>query len=119
MTRVLVFGGRDFAERDFAFSWLTWLHAHFRFEVLIQGEARGADLIGKSWAQTNGVPTLDFPADWDGLGKSAGILRNKQMLEVGRPTLGVGFAGGRGTADMAARLVAAGVTLIQPGGSRS
>lgn len=68
--------------------------------VIIQGEARGADSWAKKWAELNNVDIEPYPADWNNKGKSAGYIRNKQMLDEGKPDLVVAFKGGRGTAMM-------------------
>jgi len=68
--------------------------------VIIQGEADGADAWAKKWAEINSIKTLDFPADWDTHKKSAGFIRNKQMLDEGNPELVIAFKGGNGTAMM-------------------
>lgn len=40
-----------------------------------------ADTLGVAWASANGIPVKHYPADWDAYGRSAGIIRNKQMAE--------------------------------------
>ncbi|PRY29829.1 uncharacterized protein DUF2493 [Spirosoma oryzae] len=49
---------------------------------ILCGGAKGADLLGYQWAQENRLPVHDFPADWRRHGRSAGHLRNAQMVEV-------------------------------------
>lgn len=68
--------------------------------VIIQGEAQGADTWSKKWAEMNNIQTIDFPANWDEYGKKAGFIRNKQMLDEGKPDLVIAFKGGKGTAMM-------------------
>lgn len=52
------------------------------FEVteVVSGTARGVDRLGERWAEENNVPITRMPADWS-LGRSAGYLRNKDMVE--------------------------------------
>ncbi len=45
------------------------------------GGARGVDELGKAWAEHYGIPVYEFPANWDRYKKSAGIIRNIQMVE--------------------------------------
>lgn len=47
----------------------------------ISGTARGADVLGEQFAYTWGYEVLRFPADWDGLGKRAGYVRNAEMAK--------------------------------------
>lgn len=86
-TKVIIAGGRDFldAERlmhnmNTLFATRQNLYSHIQ---VISGLAKGADSLGKQWAEEYDVPVLKFPADWDTHGKSAGHIRNAEMAEVG------------------------------------
>ena len=54
-------------------------------------------------------------ADLLTFGRSAGAIRNRDMLDTGKPDLVVAFSGGRGTADMVRRAGKAGVAVNRPG----
>lgn len=110
--KVLVCGGRDFADKDRMAYAFAEVQKAFEIAAIIQGEARGADLMAKAWAVERGIPTMDFPADWDKHGKSAGHIRNNQMLVEGKPDLVLAFLGGKGTANMVASARKAGVRVI-------
>src|SRR5690348_8540698 len=62
--------------------------------TIISGAARGVDTVALDWAVINWCPSEEYPADWDTHGKAAGPIRNKQMLEEGKPDLVVAFPGG-------------------------
>lgn len=47
----------------------------------------GIDRLGEAWAQRNNIPVTKFPPDWGKHGRSAGIIRNNQMVDY------VGFSG--------------------------
>lgn len=111
--RLLVCGGRDFADELNLFRTLDYLHRH-RIACVIHGAARGADSLAGKWAREQGVPCRSFPADWNRHGRAAGAIRNQQMLDEGRPDLVVAFPGGRGTADMVRRAKAAGIPVQAP-----
>ena len=111
--RVLVCGGRDYADADRMATVLDALHATAPFTALIYGMARGADDLAKMWATARGVGRLGFPAQWEKYGKQAGPMRNARMLEKGKPDLVIAFPGGRGTADMMRQAKAAGVPVQQ------
>jgi hypothetical protein len=119
--RALVCGGRDFAndvrpgyqgpQHTFVIATLdrilhpivtddmaTWLPPDGTF--IIAGAARGVDKAAIDWAVVNWVPFQEYPADWEKYGKRAGYVRNKQMLEEGKPDLVIAFPGGKGTAMM-------------------
>lgn len=57
---------------------------------IVCGMARGADLLGKRYAEVNGYDVKCFPANWDLYGKSAGYLRNKEMAEYAASEKGYG-----------------------------
>jgi len=115
MKRVLVCGGRDYTDRDALYVALDRLHADHRFATVIAGGARGADTLAVQWAEHRGIPTEVYMADWDGLGRKAGPIRNQRMLDEGRPDLVVVFPGGKGTAGMMALATKAGVEVIALG----
>jgi hypothetical protein len=104
--RFLVCGGREFGhsddERDFIFDTLTRLLTLDKYDsiVVIQGDQRGVDRTAGAWADMFGFENLPFPADWDRYGRSAGPIRNKQMLVKGKPDWTIAFPGGTGTANM-------------------
>lgn len=111
--RVLVCGGRDYDDREQLFRVLDETHAANPIICLIQGAAPGADTLAAEWAAERGVPCDAYPADWVRKGRSAGPIRNKQMLVEGKPDLVIAFAGGRGTANMVKQAEAAGVPVVR------
>lgn len=48
---------------------------------IVSGTARGADQLGEQYAKLVGYEVSKFPADWDGLGKRAGYVRNAEMAK--------------------------------------
>lgn len=114
MHKVLCFGGRDYVDHAMVDQCLTALRQILGDFAIINGGARGADSLCAAWGRANGLPVITVDANWTFYDKRAGHLRNGWMLELCGPTYAVGFAGGRGTADMAAKVRAAGVTLWEP-----
>ncbi len=78
--RLLITGGRKFADRDLIRSILDRLHAQHRFTLLIHGDARGADRLAAEWAQARGIPVLACPVDRKRDGRAARPKRNRRML---------------------------------------
>jgi hypothetical protein len=119
--RVLICGGRDFAdvtkdghvmEWNFMNDWLDeWHEGHEGDLTVIHGAAKGADLTAHVWAHSIGAYIEQYPANWERYGKKAGYLRNKQMLEEGKPDLVIAFPGGAGTANMKSLARRAGVPV--------
>ena len=79
--KVIIAGGRDF---DKGFE-LVKAVDNFRDEnnitEVVCGMAKGADMMGLSYAKYNEIPVKRFPANWNKYGKSAGYIRNKEMAE--------------------------------------
>lgn len=50
---------------------------------IVSGGAKGADYLGKTLAKSvlDDVSYMEFPADWDSLGKAAGIIRNEPIAK--------------------------------------
>lgn len=141
--RILVCGGRDFGDlQTVKRGTLVWRHRsdEYKFIVatldrqasetakrtvsssgnwmtpeieVIAGAARGADTVAADWARDNKLKLLEFPADWKKHGKSAGYVRNKQMLDEGKPDIVIAFPGGHGTKNMKNLARIAGVPVIE------
>jgi len=111
--RILVCGGRDFTDTAYARRVLDHLRKRTGFDVLIEGDARGADRIAGYWARKNRITNLKYPADWTTYGRAAGSIRNEQMLREGKPDLVLAFPGNRGTNDMVQKALAAGVEVLR------
>jgi hypothetical protein len=117
--KVLVCGGRDYADREALFNTLDAIHEQDPITVIIEGEAKGADILAKEWGFENGISVWMYPADWKKYGVAAGPIRNKQMLDE-QPTLVVAFPTGRlseskGTRNMVEQAQKAGVRTIVVG----
>lgn len=105
---VVIFGSRDVVlgpahiERGLKLLDMT---EHDIAEV-VSGMARGADHWGATWARSVGIPVKEMPADWNGYGKRAGFVRNRQMAEYAHCGLGFWRHESNGTANMATHLIA-------------
>jgi hypothetical protein len=110
--RVLVCGGRDFSDTALLDTVLDELKRCEQVDCIIEGDARGADRMAGYWAKKNKVDLHIFVPEYDQFGPYlAPPLRNQRMLDEGKPDLVIAFPGGRGTADMVRRAVAAGVPV--------
>jgi hypothetical protein len=123
--RILVCGGRDYNDVDRVARELgACLQVLGDIEIICgydpdDDRFQGADELAFKWAIANGVPVFPFPAPWKKFGRSAGPRRNGRMLAWGKPTLGMAFPGGRGTADMTDRLFRAEIPVTTVGRSPS
>jgi hypothetical protein len=112
--RVLVCGGRNFNDPLTLGSWLGGIHKDHGISLLIHGGASGADRMAGEFAKWQGIPVQEYPADWAKHGKAAGPIRNRQMLDEGKPDLVIAFPGGRGTANMIDQARTSGVRVLTP-----
>lgn len=116
--RVLVCGSRDYDNAAAMNTILLFVNATRGITAIIQGEARGADLMAKAWAIKHNIRHIDFPADWKKYGKAAGPIRNKQMLDEGQPDLVLAFpkdgdlAATKGTKNMVYQAKEAGIEVV-------
>lgn len=112
--RVLVTGGRDYADVDTVAKALdSFLREYGAANlIIIEGEARGADRLAREWAYRNKVHWAGVPAQWepDHYGRSAGPIRNGAMLLLD-PDVCVAFPGGSGTANMVRKATAKGIAV--------
>lgn len=115
--RVLVCGGRDYADEKGLRLVLDAMHRVTPFTLMIHGAARGADQLAANWAVAHGIPLRAFPADWNRHGRAAGPRRNEKMLHDGKPEKVVAFPGGRGTAHMVGIARKVGVQVVTVTGS--
>lgn len=112
---VIVCGGRYFADEALVITTLDRLRVKYGPLHIIQGGATGADRLAFKWAQKQPhVLASNVPANWKKHGRSAGPVRNQQMIDDYRPKLVVAFQGGKGTADMVRRAKVAGIEILQP-----
>lgn len=117
--RVLICGGRGFSDRPAMLRFFAELVAladgRDVTPVIIHGGAQGADRLADRIATALQFPVQRFPAEWDRHGPAAGPIRNRQMLEQGKPDMVVAFPGGKGTAHMVSAAEDAGVPVQKVG----
>ncbi len=112
--KVLVCGSRDFTDAKIIQVVLMGVYRFHPDIHVIHGNARGADIAARNFAEAQRWATTPYFADWKAHGKGAGPIRNQRMLDEGKPKLVLAFvnkplAESRGTADMVRRARAAGV----------
>jgi hypothetical protein len=107
MKTVLVCGDRKWDNRPLMEAVLSKIPLD-KYDTLIHGDCRGADKMAGEIAQEMGFHVIAYPAfkdvDWIKYGKACGPIRNKKMLEEGKPHLVIAFhndlAGSKGTKNM-------------------
>lgn len=115
--RVVVTGGRSYKNKEVVWSALDRVHRATPITELINGAAKGADTLAIEWADSkfqegisDGIPHQEWYADWEKYGRSAGAIRNGQMIRTA-PDMVIAFPGGRGTADCIRQAVKAGLKV--------
>jgi hypothetical protein len=92
--KIVVTGGRSYDDVSMVHGVLD----SFNIERIYVGDATGADELAREYAQFYDIPVTVFKADWDKHGKSAGPIRNGEMLDAaGENAIVVAFLGGIGT----------------------
>lgn len=52
-----------------------------KVSLIISGGAKGADTLAKKYSNDNNIELLEFIPDWDKYGKSAGYIRNVEIID--------------------------------------
>ena len=102
--KVIIAGGRQFSDYSLLESKLDFLFSNAikRGEEIeiVCGEARGADLLGKRYAESKGLIVKSFPANWNAYGRRAGYLRNAEMADYSTHLVAFWDSSSKGTKHM-------------------
>ena len=93
--RVIVCGGRDFADSEHVWRVLGDLDDEYGISAVAHGGAAGADSEAGKWATAMRKSVQVYHARWKQEGKAAGPLRNQRMLDQFKPDAVVAFPGVR------------------------
>ena len=97
--KVIIAGSRSF--KDYALLSKIMQELYFIPDIeVVCGEANGADLLGRMWAEECGIGIHSFPADWKTYGKYAGIERNQRMGEFADEAVVFWNGNSKGTQNM-------------------
>jgi len=87
--RLAIVGSRDFDDEYLMAKYVAMIMvAHQQDEMsvpeveIISGGAKGADTVGERFAHIYQVPVTIFKPNWNELGKKAGFVRNKQIVDA-------------------------------------
>lgn len=72
--------------------------------VIIESGDKGTGYMAFIYALRRGLRCLTFPADWDGKGKSAGFIRNAEMMETATHCVTFWDGESKGTGDVVMRI---------------
>lgn len=107
--KVIIAGSRDGVEHDDIAPAMEDARVFLGIEPtqVLCGMARGADMMGKAWADLRRIPVKQFPARWhDAYGvynPRAGFLRNADMAREADALVALWDGASSGTRDMITR----------------
>ena len=99
----IISGGRKFNEPEILYPVMDYFVKEYNITKIISGGALGADTIARFYAKEKNIDFKEYKItkeEWDRLGKAAGPIRNRQMLDENNIGIVIGFKGWRGTPDM-------------------
>ncbi len=81
--KLAIIGSRDFNNYDFLHDKMDFIAGTYKWniELVISGGAKGADSLGEQWAKKHAILTKIYYPDWDRYGRSAGFIRNYNIIE--------------------------------------
>lgn len=90
--RLAIIGSRDFVDYEL-FKKIIHMYfydcysteddnvEYYAFSEIISGGAKGADSLARKFAKEFGIKLIEFLPDWDKHGKSAGFIRNEDIIK--------------------------------------
>jgi len=90
-----VIGSRSFSDYKF----LEKVLSTFDITEIISGGAKGADSLAEQYAKEHNIKTTVFLQDWNKYGKSAGFLRNADIINASDEVIAFWDGVSRGTLD--------------------
>ena len=91
-----IVGSRSFQDAPLMKKWILKFLATNKDLTIVSGGANGADQIAKSIAHDMKLKYREFKPDWS-IGKSAGPIRNKQIIDSSDTILAFWDCASRGT----------------------
>lgn len=76
--KIAVIGSRTFNNYEIVKEELTKIE---NISLIVSGGAKGADSLGVKFAKENNIPYKEFLPDWNKHGKSAGFIRNHDIIK--------------------------------------
>lgn len=79
--KLAIVGSRSFYNYQFLEDTILELYSDCYIEEIVSGGARGVDTLAREFANNWGIPIKEFIPEWDKLGKRAGMVRNKDIID--------------------------------------
>ena len=117
--KAVIAGGRDVHMTPEGFERVYRIFALYNITTLANGKCpTGIDADAIKAAKNYGVQVVEFPAEWDKYGKSAGPKRNRKMLDFIFDGILIVFSGGKGTADILKEAIERNIPVIHLEGDK-
>ena len=100
MFRVIIAGTRSFSDYKLLCEKCDYYFSRKRPDAIVCGEARGADLLGRRYAEEHGIEVMSYPADWETFGRRAGYVRNLEMARNAEALIAFWDGKSKGTENM-------------------
>lgn len=80
--KVAIVGSRSFSDYKIFSDFMEDLteNKHLAIDEIISGGAKGADSLAEIYAKDKGIPIEIIKPDWNTFGKSAGFIRNRDII---------------------------------------
>ena len=97
--KIIVAGSRSFNDYYLLCDKLNYYLKDLENPIIVCGEARGADALGKMYAYKHNLSVSSFPADWS-IGRNAGYIRNETMAKYADALIAFWDGKSKGTEHM-------------------
>lgn len=77
---VAIVGSRDFSDAEYMERMIEKSVGINNIELIVSGGAKGADRLAEGFAQKHDIPVKVYRANWVKYGKSAGMIRNGDIV---------------------------------------
>jgi hypothetical protein len=111
--RVAVVGSRTIQDKEFVFQQLDYYLSRLMKDykvIIVSGGADGIDKLSEKFAEERKLKTEIYFPDWDLHGKSAGFLRNTQIVEKSDYLIAI-TTGSKGTQDTINKAIKRGMPI--------
>jgi hypothetical protein len=98
--KVIIAGGRTFSDYELLKEKCDKFLENQTNVEIVSGTANGADKLGERYAKEKGYKIVQFPAQWNTWGKSAGYKRNTEMAQYADMLIAFWDSESRGTKHM-------------------
>lgn len=78
--KLAIIGSRSFDDYNLLKQICDKIHTKYVITEIVSGGAKGADLLGERFANEYAIKTNIFIPDWNRHGKSAGFIRNNDIV---------------------------------------